>query len=218
MKNESVVVFGAGRFGSALAKELYEQGVEVLVVDINHDRVQELSSQIPNIVRADILDEGALEELGLGNFDVAVVAIGQNLEASIVATVAAKEHGIPLIYGKAQNELQSRILKKVGADFVVFPEMEMGMRLGRAISKKSIMEYIHFSDQYSIMEIVPPHKWIGRTIKDIDISNKYSINVIAVRKEGETLIVPLRDVKIEETDRLIVIGEDSVITKLEKDG
>ena len=138
MREESVVVFGAGRFGASLAKELFQQGVEVMVVDVNPDIVQELSSTMPNVVRADVLDEVALEELGLKNFDIAVIAIGKNLEASIVATVAAKEHGIPLIYGKATSEMQSRILKKVGADYVVFPEMEMGMRLGRAISKKSI--------------------------------------------------------------------------------
>ena len=156
MKDESVVVFGAGRFGSALAKELFQQGIEVMVIDNDTEIVQDLSAELPNVVKADILDEATIEELGLKNFDVAVIAIGKNLEASIVATVVAKEHGIPLIYGKATTEMQSRILKKVGADYVVYPEMEMGKKMGRVIAKKSIMEYIHFSDEYSIFEIIPP--------------------------------------------------------------
>lgn len=218
MKDESVVVFGAGRFGSALAKELFQQGVEVLVIDNDPEVVQELSSEIPNVVRADILDEIALDELGLKNFDIAVIAIGKNLEASIVATVAAKDYGIPLIYGKATTEMQSRILKKVGADYVVFPEMEMGRRMGRVIAKKSLMEYIHFSDEYSILEIIAPKKWENESISKIDARNKFNINIVAIRKDDKTIIVPSSTEIIEKGDKLIVIGRDEIVNELERNG
>lgn len=219
MKDESVVVFGAGRFGSALAKELFQQGIEVMVIDNDTEIVQDLSAELPNVVKADILDEATIEELGLKNFDVAVIAIGKNLEASIVATVVAKEHGIPLIYGKATTEMQSKILKKVGADYVVYPEMEMGKKMGRVIAKKSIMEYIHFSDEYSIFEIVPPKKWINKTIAEIDVRNRYTINIIAIRKDDdETIIVPHSSTVIGKSDKIVVIGRDEVVNELEQNG
>ena len=219
MKDESVVVFGAGRFGSALAKELFQQGIEVMVIDNDTEIVQDLSAELPNVVKADILDEATIEELGLKNFDVAVIAIGKNLEASIVATVVAKEHGIPLIYGKATTEMQSRILKKVGADYVVYPEMEMGKKMGRVIAKKSIMEYIHFSDEYSIFEIIPPKNWINKTIAEIDVRNRYTINIIAIRKDDdETIIVPHSSTVIGKSDKIVVIGRDEVVNELEQNG
>lgn len=216
MKVNSVVVFGAGRFGSALAKELFIEDIEVMVIDNDEEKIQEISPYVTTAIIADVLDEGAIKELGLSNFDVAVVAIGSNLEASIVAAVEAKEHDIPMIYAKAGTDMQSRILKKVGVDQVIYPEIELGERLARSISGKSIIEYIHFSEEYSIVEINAPQNWSGKSLKELDVRNKFNINIIAIRKKNKTVVSPSASEKIEKGDSLIVIGEDQYLRKMEK--
>ncbi|NLD17407.1 MAG: TrkA family potassium uptake protein [Tissierellia bacterium] len=216
MKVNSVVVFGAGRFGSALAKELFIEDIEVMVIDNDEEKIQEISPYVTTAIIADVLDEGAIKELGLSNFDVAVVAIGSNLEASIVAAVEAKEYDIPMIYAKAGTDMQSRILKKVGVDQVIYPEIELGERLARSISGKSIIEYIHFSEEYSIVEINAPQNWSGKSLKELDVRNKFNINIIAIRKKNKTVVSPSASEKIEKGDSLIVIGEDQYLRKMEK--
>ncbi len=216
MKVDSVVVFGAGRFGTALAKELFEEDIEVMVVDNDEEKIQEISPHVTTAVIADVVDEGAIDELGLSNFDLAVIAIGSNLEASIVAAVEAKEYGVPMIYAKASTEMQARILKKIGVDQIIYPEIEVGERLARSISGRSIIEYIHFSEEYSIVEVSAPHNWAGKTIMELDVRNKHNINIIALRRNGKTLVSPSASDRIETGDNLIVIGEDQHLKDLEK--
>lgn len=216
MKVDSVVVFGAGRFGSALAKELFIEDIEVMVIDNDEEKIQEISPYVTTAIIADVLDEGAIKELGLRNFDVAVIAIGSNLEASIVAAVESKEYEIPMIYAKAGTDMQARILKKVGVDQVIYPEIELGERLARSISGKSIIEYIHFSEEYSIVEVNSPQNWAGKTLKELDVRNTFNINIIAIRRKDRTIVSPSALEKIEKEDNLIVIGEDQYLKKMEK--
>ncbi|NLW42562.1 MAG: TrkA family potassium uptake protein [Tissierellia bacterium] len=216
MKVDSVVVFGAGRFGSALAKELFIEDIEVMVIDNDEEKIQEISPYVTTAIIADVLDEGAIKELGLRNFDVAVIAIGSNLEASIVAAVESKEYEIPMIYAKAGTDMQARILKKVGVDQVIYPEIELGERLARSISGKSIIEYIHFSEEYSIVEINSPQNWAGKSLKELDVRNTFNINIIAIRRNDKTIVSPSALEKIEKGDNLIVIGEDQYLKKMEK--
>ena len=216
MKVDSVVVFGAGRFGSALAKELFIEDIEVMVIDNDEEKIQEISPYVTTAIIADVLDEGAIKELGLRNFDVAVIAIGSNLEASIVAAVESKEYEIPMIYAKAGTDMQARILKKVGVDQVIYPEIELGERLARSISGKSIIEYIHFSEEYSIVEVNSPQNWAGKTLKALDVRNTFNINIIAIRRKDRTIVSPSALEKIEKGDNLIVIGEDQYLKKMEK--
>ena len=218
MDVESVVVFGAGRFGSALAKELFEEDIEVMIVDNDEEKIQEIASQVTSAIIADVVDEGTIKELGLSNFDVAVIAIGSNLEASVVAAVEAKEYGIPMIYAKASTDMQARILKKIGVDKIIYPELEVGERLARSISGKSILEYIHFSDEYSIVEINLLHHWAGKTILELDVRNKYNINIIAIRRKDRTIVSPNANERLEKDDRLIIIGEEKNLKDMERHG
>lgn len=214
----SVVVFGAGRFGSALAKELFEEDIEVMIVDNDEEKIQEIASQVTTAIIADVVDEGAIKELGLSNFDVAIIAIGSNLEASVVAAVEAKEYGIPMIYAKASTEMQARILKKIGVDKIIYPELEVGERLARSISGRSILEYIHFSDEYSIVEINLLNHWAGKTILELDVRNKYKINIIAIRRRDRTIVSPNASERLEKDDRLIIIGEEKYLKDMERHG
>lgn len=218
MDVESVVVFGAGRFGSALAKELFEEDIEVMIVDNDEEKIQEIASQVTTAIIADVVDEGTIKELGLSNFDVAIIAIGSNLEASVVAAVEAKEYGIPMIYAKASTDMQARILKKIGVDKIIYPELEVGERLARSISGKSILEYIHFSDKYSIVEINLLNHWAGKTILELDVRNKYNINIIAIRRKDKTIVSPNANERLEKDDRLIIIGDEKSLKDMERHG
>ncbi len=218
MDVESVVVFGAGRFGSALAKELFEEDIEVMIVDNDEEKIQEIASQVTTAIIADVVDEGTIKELGLSNFDVAIIAIGSNLEASVVAAVEAKEYGIPMIYAKASTDMQARILKKIGVDKIIYPELEVGERLARSISGKSILEYIHFSDEYSIVEINLLNHWAGKTILELDVRNKYNINIIAIRRKDKTIVSPNANERLEKDDRLIIIGDEKSLKDMERHG
>lgn len=217
MKNDSVIVFGAGSFGASVAENLFKYGIEVMIVDRDMDLIQDISTKVNIAIRCDVMDDEALNELGVSNFDVAVIAIGSNLEASIVATLYCKEQGVKKIIAKGTNEKQMKLLKKVGADIVIFPEQEIGANLARSISGENIFEYIHFSDEYSIVEIGVRNAWVGMTIKELDFRNAYNLNIIAIRRGGHLEITPSADYRMEQKDRIVIIGEDVFIDKLEKD-
>lgn len=214
MEDKSVVVFGAGRFGSALSIELFKDNLEVMIVDNDEEKIQNLANRVTTGIIADLKDEDAIEELGLKNFDLAVVAIGSDLESAIMATVAAKEHGIETIYAKAPTPMYGRILKKVGADYIIYPEREVAESLARSIAGSSLMEYINFSDEYSVAEIKTPKTWTNKSLKDLDLRSKNNIMVVAIRRAGKMIISPMADDKIYETDSLIILARYEDIEKL----
>ncbi|MGI6559720.1 MAG: TrkA family potassium uptake protein [Clostridiaceae bacterium] len=214
-KDTSVIVMGAGLFGSSVAKKLFELGIEVMVVDHNYDIIEELANNVTTAVQCDLFDEKAVDELGIANFDVAIIGIGSNLESSIIATLAAKDRNVNRIIAKATTHTQARILEKLGADQVIFPEIDMGERLARSISGKNFLEYIHFSDEYTIMEIEALDDWIGKSLVDMDFYNKYHMNVVAFRRDKTTTLSNLAQYKIQSGDYLILIGKYSDAEQLE---
>lgn len=217
MDHKSAIVFGAGAFGSAVATTLYNEGVDVMIVDKNEELIQNISPHVTTAVVADITDEGVIHELGLNNFDVAVISIGSDLGAAILAAVEVVDAGIESVYAKAISGAQSHILKRLGVNNVIYPELDIGERLGKSIAGSSIVEYIHFSDEYSIVEIAPPKDWRNKSIGELDIRKAYNLNVIAILRNNKTIVSPLPDEKILEGDSILVVGEDQNIEDLYED-
>lgn len=212
----SVVIFGAGRFGTALAEELFKSDTEVMIVDKDYELIKDLSDHVTAAVQCDITDEQSVKELGLGNFDIAIIAIGGNLESSIIATMFAKEYEIPRVIAKASSSLQADILKKLGADQIVFPEVDVGVRLARNICGKNILEYIHLSDDYSILEIKVIDKWVGKNLIEIDFRNIYNLNVVALKRKSHVIITDLPTTDLQRDDLLVVIGQLEAVQNLQK--
>lgn len=208
------VVIGLGSFGMSLAKTLYEMGNDVLVIDKDEELVQSMAGLVTHAVRADATDENVLKSLGVKNFDVAIVAIGKNMESSIMITMLVKEMGVKYVIAKAHNELHARVLYKVGADRVVMPEKDMGIRVARNIFSSNLLDLIEFSKDYSIAEILPIEEWFHKTLKEIRMRERYGLNVIAAKKMNDEIIVsPGPDYVVDEGDILAVCGKNVDIKK-----
>lgn len=213
---KSFVVIGCGRFGSSVATNLYDLGNEVMVIDTSEDIINEISPNVTHAVQADVMDETVLQDLGLSNFDVAIVAIGSELEASVMATLAAKELGIKKVIAKAQSKFHSKILEKIGADKVVFPEQDMGMKVAHSLNSTNILDVIEFSPEYSIVEMKAIDGWIGKSLYDLNIRTEYSVTVIAIRTEDKVDVSPSALYKIGEEDILVIIGNVEDVEELER--
>lgn len=208
------IVLGLGRFGSAVATTLVELGQEVLGVDNDEEKVDELKDKITQAVQADITEERALKELGVSNFDTAIVAIGSNLETSILVNMMLKEMGLKYIIAKAQNNLHAKVLEKIGVDKIVFPERDMGRRIANNLVTPNIKNYIELEPDYSIIEIEALPEFVNKILGQLDLQNKYGINVLAIKRGTNFNISPrVKDV-IKKDDFLIVIGETKRITEL----
>jgi len=208
------IVIGLGRFGSAVATTLVELGHEVLGVDNDEERVYALKDKITQAVQADITEEKVLKELGVKNFDAAVVSIATNLEASILVTMMLKEMGLKYIIAKAQNALHGKVLEKIGVDKVVFPERDMGIRIARRLITPNIKDYIELEPDYSVIEIETLPEFVDKTLSELDLRNKYEINVLAIKRDNSFNISPQAKDVIKKNDFLIVIGETKKITEL----
>lgn len=216
MAKKEFVVFGLGRFGKSVASTLAESGCNVLVVDSNPDKVHDMADVVTYAVTGDVTDAEMLQSLGLSNFDGAIVAIGENLEASVMVTILAKEMGIPYVMAKAQNDLHAKVLKKVGVDLVVFPEKETGIRLAHNLVMGNFFNAIELSSNFSIMELAVPEAWNGQSLKELNIRAKYNLNVIGIRKASELDINPAADETISKEDVLIVIGDNNSLDRFNK--
>ena len=214
---KSVIVLGIGRFGERVATKLFEDGLEVMAVDKDYDLVQNISDKVTSAVQCDISNDKALEELGIGNFDVAVIATGESLEASMAATLFAKDHNVEKIIAKATSTNHARILKKIGADQIVFPEIDMGEKLARSIVGSNLLQFFHFSDDYSMIELKAYDELVGKSIKEIDFRKKYKMMVIAYKRDGELIINPEANWKIEKDDTLVLLGDSEHADKLQKE-
>ncbi|MFW6271242.1 MAG: potassium channel family protein, partial [Bacillota bacterium] len=210
------VVIGLGRFGSSLARNLADKGYHVLAIDYDIERVEKISDYVNYAVEADATDKEALDALGVSEFDVAVVSIGANIQANIVATMILKEMGIPSVIAKAQNELYGRVLNKVGADKVVYPERNMGEKIAQNLLSANVFDYIRYDSDYSVVEIIATEEMVGKTLKDLELRSKYNINVMAVKREDDLILSPGADIKFNENDILIVLGRNKDINKVEK--
>lgn len=213
--NKQFVIIGCGRFGSSVAKKLNELGCEVMAVDASEETIQNIADSVTHAVQADATDENALKAIGIRNFDVAVITIGANIQASIMVTLMVKELGIKHIVAKAQNEMHAKVLYKIGADRVVFPEREMGVRIAKNLVSNKILDYIELSEEYTIAEVTPLKNWIGKSLIQINVRNQYGINVIAIKSsEGININVGPEE-HIGEHDVLVVIGHNDDIKKIE---
>ena len=210
------VVIGCGRFGTSVAKTLYSQGHDVLAIDKDEEIVQNISDSVTYAAQADVEDEHALKALGVRNFDVAVISIGSDIQASIMATLIVKELGVKTVIAKAQSDVHAKVLYKIGADKVVFPERDMGIRLAHNLVSSSIVDYIEFDPDYSIVEITAIKEWEYKTLKELRLPSKYRINVIAIKRNGETNVSPNADETIMPNDVLVAIGNNKSLANLEK--
>ena len=214
MVKKEFVVFGLGRFGKSVATTLADSGCEVLVVDENEDKIQEIVADVTYAVKADVTDSDALEGLGISNFDGAIVAIGENLEASVMVTILAKEMGIPYVLAKAQNEIHAKVLKKVGADMVVFPEKETGIRIANNLLMGNFFDAVELSSTFSMMELDILKDWDGHSLRELNLRAKYKINVIGLKRSGRLDINPDADMPLSKGDIVIIIGRNEVLNKL----
>jgi len=209
-------IIGLGRFGSSVALYLTEMGYEVLAIDESAQRVQDVAHAVTHAVSADSTDEEAMTALGIRNFDVVVIAIGQDIQASILTTLILKDLGVPYIIVKAQNELHGKVLNKIGADKVVFPERDMGLRVAHHLISPNILEHIELSPDYSIVEMKLPSRMIGKSLKQLDIRQKFNCNVLAVKRNGEMNITPRANEPLVLDDILVIVGKNEELTKLEQ--
>ena len=184
---KQIVVIGCGRFGSSLAITLEKLGNEVMVIDKDEEKINSISNKVTHAIIADIRLEGTMQELGVSNFDICIISTSSDYETSIIATVEAKKVGIAKIISKAKDDTQAMVLKRVGADRVVIPEKDMGVRLANNISNSNIIDSINLSDEYSLVEIAPIPDWIGKSILEADIRKKHSVNIVAIKNTNSAL-------------------------------
>ncbi|MGB2992329.1 MAG: TrkA family potassium uptake protein [Paenisporosarcina sp.] len=215
MKKEFVVI-GLGRFGGSIVRELIDQGADVMAIDKFADRVDEFASIATQAIVADTTDESVLKSLGIRNFEHVIVAIGEDIQSSILTTLMLKEIGVNKITVKAQNDYHEKVLRKIGADQVVHPERDMGIRIANNIMTNNVLDYLELSDEHSIMEIKANEILAGSTLIDLDIRAKYGINIVGIKRGTEILVSPQADEKIQINDVLIVIGADADIIRFEK--
>lgn len=213
-KDKQYLVIGCGRFGSSVAKKMCQLGNEVMVVDKDEDSINNVAELVTHTAIVDVTEERDLKSIGLGNFDVVIVAISSDIRASIMATVMAKEMGVPKIVCKAKDELQAKVLYKIGADKVVFPERDMGIRLAYNLASENILDQINLDPEYSIMEIVTPQNWVGKTIIELNLRAKYDITVLAVKTQSGLKVMPSPNYKMQEKNILIIIGNTDKISDI----
>lgn len=213
---KSFLVIGLGRFGTAVAQELSALGQEVLALDVDAENVQHISDQVTQAIQGDAQDEAVLRSVGARNFDCCVVAIGADMEASILITVMLKEMGAKYIVAKAMTPIHARVLERVGADRVVLPEIDMGQRLAQRLARTNVVDYIGVSDEFSIVEIHPPKSWVGNSLGKLGVRAKHQINVLAIRhgEGGQVDVNPKPDKVIGPDDLLIVIGTNEQVNSV----
>lgn len=210
-------VFGLGSFGKHLALELENLGCEVVVVDNSMEKVQEIADMVSYAMCANIEDPEVMKSLGARNLDGAIIAISENFETSIMATILAKELGIPYVLAKAQSDLHEKILKKLGADVVIHPEKDMGHRIAKCLVSGDFADWIELSPEYSLVETEVPASWVGKNLIDLHIREKYGVNVVGIIEDGtvNVMIDPAKPFK--EKSIVILIGSDKALQKFKKE-
>jgi len=209
------VVIGLGRFGTSVAKTLSALGHDVLAMDKDEHAVQVIMRDVTQAVQADAREEETLRALGVRNLDVAVVAIGDDLEANILITLMLKEMGIPYVVAKAQTAQHGKVLEKIGADKIVYPEEDMGIRLANNLIRTNVMDFIELSLDYSIFEIIAPTKFVNKSIGQLNLRAVYKINVMAVKKGREQIVIaPGANAVIDEGDILVIVCNKKALSRL----
>jgi len=211
---KSYAVFGLGRYGQAVAKELISFGAEVIAVDINEETVNDAVGEIPFCKCADITDPDVIKQLGISNVDVVIIAMASNLEASVMATMLCKGAGVSTVIVKCANEMNCRILERIGADKVVFPERESGVRLAKNLVSSGFMDIMELSEDISMIELNVRDEWQGKTPVELNLRRKYGINIVAIYR-GEKVTIEIDPSKPLEKDmKLIVIANTNKLERL----
>ena len=214
MGKKEYIVIGLGQFGMSIAQTLMQNDCEVLVLDINEKRTRAIADSVTCAVTGNVMDAELLAGLGIRNFDGAVIAIGENMEASIMATMVVNELGVPHILAKAQSELHAKILRKVGADRVVLPEWEMGIRYANNMVHDNFFDAVELSPDISMMEINVRREGEGKSLKQLNMRAKYKINVIGIKSEDGFDVNPDPDEPLNANSKLVSIGRNEVLNKL----
>jgi trk system potassium uptake protein TrkA len=214
--NQQFAVIGLGRFGRSVCSTLHKFGYDVLATDVDEKRVSEALSEqmVGHALQIDSTDPAALKEAGIFEFDTVIVAIGNYIQESIITTLNVKEGGVPHVIAKASSEVHSKLLKRVGADHVVFPEYEAGSALARTLTKPAILERFDLDPDNSIVEIIVPDEFHGRTISELQLRNRFGLNLLAVSKDGKFIINPEPDKRFEKGSAMVVIGCNRDINRL----
>jgi len=211
MRSNQFVVIGLGRFGSSIAREMVHLGYEVLGVDRDEEKVNELSSVLTHTVVADATEEEVLRSIGARNFDCGVVAIGGDIQASILATILLKELGVRKVVAKAVSDLHGRVLEKMGVDRIVYPERDMGIRVAHQLVSPNLLDYIELSKKYTIAELAVPECWSGKSLEDVDLRGKFGCSIVAIHKPKGIIIAPAANDVLSFEDVMVVIGTNDQI-------
>jgi trk system potassium uptake protein TrkA len=215
LKKKQFIVIGLGRFGRSVAITLSKLGHDVLAVDTDEDKVQEISENVTHAVQLNAMNEKNLLEIGVKNFEIGIVSIGADIQANIFVSITLKQLGVNYVIAKAQNEKHAEILKKIGVDKVVLPEHDMGTRLAYNLTSTSILDFIELSEEYNVVEIQAPALWHNKSIIELNLRAKYKINILAIKSETEKInISPAGEDIIKPNDILIAIGEKNNLNKM----
>lgn len=211
---QTYAIFGLGRYGTAVARELVKNGAEVLAVDIDEEKVNAVIDELPYCKCADVTDPDVLRQLAVGNIDVVIISMANNLEASVMATMLCKELGVKTVIAKCSSDMNCRILSRVGADRVVFPESESGIRLAKNLVSSGFMDIIELSTSMSMLAMDVRPEWVGKSLMELNLRKKYSINVVAVIRDNSTSTLADPDMRLEPGMKLIVVADVSKLNKL----
>ncbi|MCS7242747.1 MAG: TrkA family potassium uptake protein [Candidatus Caldatribacterium sp.] len=206
-------VFGLGIFGSSIAIALYQQGFTVLGVDIDEDPVKEMAGKITEVVQADTTDERVLEALGVRNFDVAIVSIGNDIQSSVLTTLAVKELGVPFIVARAINEMHGKILEKIGADRVIFPERDMALRVAKTLAFPNAIRTEELFPGYNVVEVKLPPVFHGVSLGKAQLRNRYGITVLAIKRDNEYRVSPSADEVLFKGDIIYILGNEQQLRR-----
>lgn len=217
MSKKQFAVIGMGRFGISLAMKLVEAGQDVLAIDNSEDRIQEVEHYFTHAVVADASDEKALTSLGIRNFDSVIVAIGSDIQASILTAMLLAHLGVENIIAKAINERHGQVLEKIGVKWIVYPEKDMGERVANQILSPNVLNYIEISKQHSIEEVKLPESMVGKNLKELNLRAKYNVNVIAIERSGDVIVSMNPDEALQKGDFLIIIGNRKDLAKFSRE-
>ena len=206
MSKQQYAVIGLGRFGISVARRLHEAGQEVLGIDVNEERIDDAELYVTHAVIADSTDEKALAAIGIRNFDCVIVAIGNDIQSSILTVMILKDLGVKKVIAKALGKLHGKVLDRIGADWIVYPERDMGERVANQLLSPNMLNYIELSKEYNIEEIMIPERMAEKSLKELNIRAKYNVSAIAVFRSGNIIISPSPDEIIHKGDLLVMIG------------
>ncbi|SFI02763.1 trk system potassium uptake protein TrkA [Tindallia magadiensis] len=209
-------VIGCGRFGGSVAKALYKSGFDVLALDDDECVIRNIADEVTHAATIDIDDAIALKEVGIRNMDVVIIGIGSDLKASVMSTLLVKEMGVPYVVAKAQDEMHAKVLTKIGADRVIFPERDMGIRLAYNLTSTNILDFIELSPDYSILEIVSPKIWHDKSLKDNNIRARFGLSILAIKRGEEINVSPQAEEIVRSEDILIVVGSNEDLRKVQE--